>query len=158
MAVERFLSIQMADGFANIPPDYHAKLRMMKFELAAVTVAGDANSTVDLCMLPPGRVKILPWLSRIKVSAMGASRLLDLGHRAYSALATPPAGNEVAEDLDALIADLDVSSAVALSAWSSTVVEWDMYSRSGVMLSVQVTGGTIPIGATIEGFCAYLYE
>lgn len=161
MAVLTLTSTEMDGTTRKRPFDEHGKLRFNRFALPAVAVAGDALTTIDLCKLPPGAVRILPWLSRIEVSAFGSSRVLDVGHRAYSKrpAGTDTAANEIeAEDDDAFIADLDVSSAVALSAWSATVEKFDIYSRDGVTIFAKVAGGTIPVGATILGYVAYLYE
>lgn len=131
----------------------HGKFRIQFFSLPAVAVAGDIGTTIDLCDLPPGRVRVLPNASRITHSAWGASRTLALGHTAYySADAT-----QEAADPDAFFAALDVSSAGAALAWS-TVLKYDIYSKSGVRIQAIVAGGTIPIGATLSGYVAYIYE
>lgn len=161
MAVLELTSTQMDGTTRKRPFDEHGKLRFCYFALPAVAVAGDINTTVDLCKLPPGAIRILPWLSRIKVSAWGSSRTLDVGHRAYSKrpAGTDTSANETeAADEDAFIAALDVSSAVALSAWSATVEKFDIYSRTEVVVYAKVEGGTIPVGATLSGYVAYLYE
>lgn len=159
MAVLALKSIQETDGVRKTPYDDHSKLRYQYFELAPVAVAGDINTTIDLCELPPGPVRLLPHLSRIKTSAWGASRTLDIGHRAYQ-VKDPIAGiyTEEAEAGTAFVAAKDVSAAVANDAWSATVLKYDMYSKQGIMLFATVKGGTIPVGATLSGFAAYLYE
>lgn len=162
MAILDLDTVQMDGETRKRPFDEHGKLRFCYFNLPAVVVAGDIATTIDLCKLPPGATRILPWLSRIKVSAWGASRTLSLGHRAYSK--RPPGAGAAASDdneaesFNAFINALDVSSAVALSAWSATVEKYDIYSRTEVTLFAKVAGGTIPIGATLSGFAAYLYE
>lgn len=161
MAVLTLDSYELTEGTRKRPFDEHGKLRFVRFSLPAVVTAGDAGTTINLARLPPGATRILPWLSRIKVSALGASRVLDLGHRAYS---KRPGGLDVsantdeAEDDDAFIADLDVSSAVALSAWSATVEKFDIYARTEVTLFAKISGGTLPVAATLSGMCAYIYE
>lgn len=161
MAVLQLTSTQMDGVTRKRPIDEHGKLRFVYFALPAVAVAGDINTTIDLAKLPPGATRIMPWLSRIKVSAWGASRTLSLGHHSYSKRpsGTDTMANETeAESANAFISALDVSSAVALSAWSATVEKYDIYSRTEVVLFATVAGGTIPVGATLSGYCAYLYE
>jgi hypothetical protein len=153
MAVLALKSDEMADNYRGRPTNDHGKLRIQYFNLPAVAVAGDATTTIDLCKLPPGQLKVIPCLSRITTSAWGASRTLSIGHLAYlSADATTEAANA-----SAFISAMDVSSAVAAAAFS-TVLEYDIYSKAGVTVQGSVAGGTIPVGATMEGFIVYVYE
>lgn len=156
MAVLELSTDELADDYRGHPVNDHGKLRIQYFNLPATTVAGDATTTVDLCDLPHGRVRLIPTLSRINVSAFGASRTLDVGHREYQKRDDPSEDLE-AESADAFIDGLDVSSAVADQAFG-TGSKYDMYSKSGVTLFATVLGGTIPIGATISGFVVYSYE
>lgn len=159
MAVLALNSTQKDGVTRKRPFDTNAKLRFAYFALPAVAAAGDANTTIELADLPPGAVRLLPWLCRITTSAFGASRTLDVGHRAYTkADAFSSTTTDEAEDPDAFIDGLDVSSAVANTAWSSTVQKFDMFSKAGVTLFATVLGGTIPVGATMSGLVAYLYE
>jgi hypothetical protein len=153
MAVTNQTSAQLVDGYRGDPRDNHGKLRFAYFK-ATQSGVGDATSTMDLCKLPPGNVRVLPGLSRVSCSALGAARTLDLGHRAYE---TKADGTLESEDLDAFAADIDVSGAVAGAAWNTTI-KFDVYSRNEVTLTAQVNDGTIPDAAVIEGYVAYLYE
>lgn len=153
MAVQNFQTTQMVDDTRLRPTEKHGKLRFAYFVLPATTVVGDATSTVDLCELPSGQVRVLPNFSRITTSAFGAGRTLSIGHYAYS-----KADNTTeAQNATAFVAALDVSGAVSAAAWS-TVLKYDVYSKGGVALFATVNVNTIPVGAVIEGFCAYLYE
>lgn len=156
MAVLALTSTQKDGTTRKRPFDTQGKLRFAYFALPAVAVAGDINTTLELCDLPPGAVRILPWLSRLTTSAWGASRTLSVGHRAYAKLDDPY--TQEAESASAFISALDVSSAVANVAWSSTVQKYDVFSKAGVTLFGTVAGGTIPVGATMSGLVAYLYE
>lgn len=157
MAVLALTTTQKDGTTRKRPFDQHGKLRFDYFELPAVAVAGDANTTIELCDLPPGAVRILPGLCRLKASAFGASRTLDLGHRAYAKADYASGGEDEAEDVDAFIDGRDVSSATD-AAWSTTVLKYDIFSKAGVTLFATVLGGTIPVGATLSGLVAYLYE
>ena len=157
MAVLALKSIQETPGVRKRPIDDHGKLRFEYFELAPVAVAGDANTTIDLCELPPGAVRILPFMSRIKTSAFGASRTLDIGHRAYAKADYVNGGSDEPENEVAFVTAKDVSAQVANDAWS-TVLKYDVFSKAGVMIFAKVEGGTIPVAATLSGLVAYIYE
>ena len=160
MAVERYKSnIILAKEDETIrlrPTSDHGKKRVQFFEVPALTVAGDALSTFDLCVLPPGAVRILLLESKVRVSAWGASRLLDIGHRAYSH--RPPDNADEVEDLDALAVGIDVATAGIKDFAGVTQLKFDLYSRTGVMVSAQVRGGTAPVAATLQGYITYIYE
>jgi hypothetical protein len=134
-------------------PAEGGKLRLAHFTLPATTVTGDDGSSVQLVKLPAGRVRVIPGLSLINVSALGASRVMDLGVRAYVASDGVTA---VAAILDDFVNDRDVSGATSASfAVSGAPVKRDYFSFSGLTICALVAGGTIPIGATMEGYVAY---
>ncbi|RTL04988.1 hypothetical protein EKK58_09280 [Candidatus Dependentiae bacterium] len=159
MAVEAFKTTELGEDYRKYPVSDHGKLRIQFFTLPATTVAGDANTTIDLCKLPAGRVRILPRQSFISTSAFGSGRTLDVGHLAYDKR-DASLGSSVSQEaavVDALIDGLDVSSAVN-GVQFSTALKFDMYSKSGVTIQAKVLGGTIPSGATIAGYITYVYE
>lgn len=156
-AVETYLAAAMVDGYRSYPVDDHAKLRFQYFTVPAVTVAGDADSIARLCILPPGRVRVLPNHSRISTSAFGASRTLDLGHAAYQKRDDADPTLLEAINYTAFITDMDISAIVNAAAFS-TALKYDLYSKGGVEILARVQGGTWPIGGTISGLLAYLYE
>lgn len=158
MADETYLSTQRDGETRKRPLDEHGKVRIAYFDVPAANVAavGDAGSTFELCKLPTGAVRVLPTLSRVTFSAMGSARTLDIGHRAYQKR-PPYVGSDgiEAEDLDALHANEDVSSAGNATLTGET---FDFYSTGGVDIVAQINDGTIPIGATISGYILYVYE
>lgn len=140
------------------PIDEHGKLRVAYFYYKNETGGVLADGTeIDLIDLPFGRIRILPNLSRLRITALGASRVLDIGHRAYYPNSTSTAE---AEDDDAFVANKDVSSAVNDAAWDggATKMKWDIYSRSGVRLFATVDGGDIPANAILEGYVTYVTD
>lgn len=157
MGVETFTAKQLVEGYRAYPQDKHGKFRMQYFELEATDVAGDANSTVDLALLPPGRVRVVPALSRLNHSAFGAGRTLDIGHRAYDTRDSGLPADQVAADPDAFADGLDVENAGVGVAFGA-VTKFDLWSKAGVPVFATVLGDTIPLGATLSGFIAYLYE
>lgn len=146
---------QLAEGYRRYPIDDHGKFRIQEFQVSALTGALADGGTIGLFWLPPGRKRIIPCLSRITHSAFGAARLLDIGHDAY--MPRPPGNTPEAADPDAFVTDLDVAAAGNAVAWSTTL-KFDMYSLDEVLVYATVTGGTMPVGATLSGFCVYVYE
>lgn len=153
MAVQK--SIQMVEGYRQRPIENHSKLRYMYFDTGTLTVAYAQNDQIDLCRLPSGTKRILPNLSRITSSALGAARTLSIGHRQY--MKRPPDNTLEAEDTTAFMSAMDVSAAVNAAAFS-TVLKFDMFSLAEVDVFATIAGGTMPIGARIQGLIAYLYE
>lgn len=160
MAVERYKSdIILAKEDETIrlrPTADHGKKRVQFFEVPALAVAGDALSTFDLCVLPPGAVRLLLPECKVQVPAWGAARLLDIGHRAYSR--RPPDNADEVEDLDAFAVGIDAAAAGIKDFTGVTQLKFDLFSRTGVMVSAQVRGGTAPLNATLRGYVTYIYE
>lgn len=156
MAVLALIADQLVAGYRKYPIDLHGKLRFAYMSLAANPVAGDVASTIELFDLPPGRVRVLPNLSRLTCSAWGAARTLSIGYRAYSSTQVSGAA-AIAEDVDDLMAAKDVSGALASVVWS-TAMKYDLYSVAGVRVFGKVAGDTIPVGATLSLLMAYIYE
>jgi hypothetical protein len=61
------------------------------------------------------------------------------------------------DDPDAFADGLDVATAADGTPFG-TALKFDMYSLDEPLVYATVLGGTMPIGATIEGYIAYLYE
>lgn len=158
MAVTIQESLQAASATGDRFPafDRGGKLRMSYFSLPATTVTGDDGSSVNLVRLPQGKIRFWPTLSLIKVSALGASRVMDLGYRAFRKEDGASPGTDEAALLNAFLNDRDVSGATA--AAFGLAVKYDFFSRAGVTLCALVAGGTIPIGATMEGFACYTQD
>lgn len=139
--------------------DQIAKVRYAYGSLAALAEAAADGSTVDMVRIPQGRVRVLPFLSRVWTSAYGSSRVMDFGFRAYYG---SDGKTVVAEAANQMKNDLDVSGALA-AAVIDTASHIDFYSQGSVddkqkgpMLFVTVAGGTIPIGGTLEIMLAYM--
>lgn len=139
----------------NYVYDVGGKIRIRYFDFTQ-SGAGDANSTVDLVAIEAGRVRILPALSRIKYSAFGASRTLDIGHTGY----TKHDGTAVSAAADKIVDGLDVSSAgnAALGSGTNAVPEFAFETKDGTTIQAKVAGGTIPDAATLSGWIAYVTD
>jgi hypothetical protein len=130
--------------------DLGGKLRVAYFDYTQ-SGAGDAGSTVELVKLPAGRIRVIGALSKIKFSAFGASRVLDIGYKAH----TDIAGDAVAADDDFFATDVDVSSAGS-GVLNEAGLEVKLFqSRDGVTVNCTVAGGTIPDGATLLGYVVF---
>lgn len=150
-----YLSDQLTEGFRRYPVADHGKFRIQYFSVSALAVAYASGDQIDLFKLPPGRKRILLNASRITTSAWGASRTLSLGTRAYSS--RPPDNAQEAEAGTVFLNALDVSSAVAAAAWS-TLLKYDLYSLAEIGVFATIGGGTMPIGASLSGYCTYISE
>ena len=117
-------------------------------------MAGDANTTIELCTLPPGAVRVIPELSRLQCSAFGSGRTLDIGHKEY--VKADSGTTTEAEDVDAFADGLDVSAAVTVKFGAG--LKYDLFSKDGVVVTAIVLGGTIPQNATLTGAIVYAYE
>ncbi|WP_414464361.1 hypothetical protein [Hyphomicrobium sp. DY-1] len=158
MAVTNQLSTQKANAAAspkvmNPAGDEGGKLRIARFNFVQAG-AGDATSTVDLVDLPRGRVNIVTALSKVAWSAFGSARTLDIGLRAYTKIDNSVNAEAPAELDD----DIDVSSA-GTAAPGSDLSSKDkirtVTSQQGVTVFASVAGGTIPDGATLDGYIVY---
>lgn len=136
--------------------DWGGRLRFLRFSHTQVG-AGDATSIVRAVKLPAGKARVFNRLSSITTSAFGSSRTLDAGWAAYN---SGTDGSAVAADADGLDAAQDVSSAGTYNP-TGTIGgdETKLFdSASGVTLQFQVAGGTIPNGATINGYIVYAMD
>lgn len=132
----------------------NAEVRFARFDFTQVG-AGDATSTVDLVKFGSGLHRIIPALSRIKASAFGSGRTIDVGLTAY----TKPDGTSASAQTDVIADGLDVSSGAGALLGTGTNglpdgIEFE--SKTGVIVQAVVAGGTIPDGATLSGWIAYV--
>lgn len=123
--------------------------------------AGDATSTVELCRLKAGQMRILTHLSIIAFDAFGASRVLDIGYRAYTKID----GTTEAEDANALADNIDVSSAgkallSGSTSGSNQAIDgtFRISSATDVVIFATVAGGTIPDTTKLHGCIVYQHE
>ena len=157
MAIENYISrlLKPNPQPRSRPFDEHGKLRIQYFDVEIET-AGSPNSTVELCTLPPGAVRVLTGMSRLGFSGFGGGRTLDIGHKAYrqtSDYSEPDA----AEDPVAFGSAIDLSGAVT-GVDAGSGVKFDIYSKDGVTVFGTLKGGAINVGAKMSGYIVYVYE
>lgn len=165
MAVTTEKSTQVTNMEA-LPPvrlntnELGGRIRIARFTFTQGAAAGDATSTMDLTKLPVGKtVTVLKSASRIVVSAFGASRTLDIGHTGYTNLD----GTVVAAAADVLMDGQDVSAAALIKMGLGTNAftaddSFTFNARTAPVIQAVVAGGTIPVGATINGWIAYVED
>lgn len=160
MAVKTYYAKQLADDYRKRPTEDHGKLRIQFFEVeVAAGDGGDATSVFELFDLPPGAVRVLPYLSRIDNSALGAGVTLHFGHRSYESRDPYVDGTGITdEDLDAFTEGAAINVAAAGDAVLADKLKFDLYSKAGVRVTAQAIGGAVPAGAKISGAFIYVYE
>ena len=103
---------------------YHGRVRIAYFTHDQAG-AGDAGSSVALCSLPAGKVRVLLSSSNAYVNWTTGSATLDLGWDAY----TDIDGDAVAADPNGLVDGLNVDTV-------------GYFSLEGALAGVKATGGT----------------
>ena len=103
---------------------YHGRVRIAHFTHDQDGV-GDAGSSVALCSLPAGKVKVLLKSSNAYVNWTTSSATLDLGWDAYTNIS----GTAVAADPDGLVDGLDVDTV-------------GYQTLEGALAGIKATGGT----------------
>jgi hypothetical protein len=141
----------------NRPDQQHGRLRIASFTHTQAA-QGAAGSKVNLCVLPAGRGRILKKLSYAQLSALGASRTLDIGHTGW----TKTDGTAQAASADIIEDGRDVSSATAAAlgvgtnADDSPVLVYD--SKTPIVVRALVAGDTLDLGETIDGYIVYVLD
>jgi hypothetical protein len=147
-----------ADSALQIYPiDRHGKLRFIYGKVTQGAAAGDDGSFLYFAKLPKGRKRIVPYLCRYKLTALGAARVMKVGHGAYYDRSAVGAVATAAVD-NAFMSAIDVSGATD-ALWPTTAgIKFDMFSRDEIWLYATITGGTVPAAAVAQFLVAYLYD
>ena len=137
---------------------YHGRVRIAYFTHDQDGV-GDAGSSVALCSLPAGKVKVLLKSSNAYVNWTTSSATLDLGWDAY----TDINGDAVALDIDGLVDGLDVDTVGyqslegALAGIKATGGTYTFESQSGVV--IRATSPTAMVnGDDLVGYLLYVVD
>jgi hypothetical protein len=152
MAVTNQNSVLMAN-IAATPPmlnqTKYDKARLVTYKIDFTQVGvGDSGSTIRLFQMPQAG-RICTHLSRLSISALGASTVAAIGHEAYS----KPDGSVVALNASAMGSALSTVSATKtiVADWTTSPV--DTFEPDGApVIILTVTGGSgIPAAATVKG-------
>ena len=169
MAITTEGSVQLTNQLAHPPVEMesnyiYGKLRVYRINFTQGAAAGDANSFARLIRLPAGKIMLLGTQCVLKISALGAARIVDIGWEAYR----DKSGVVVAADPDGLVDGLVATAAtytifsVPPSGVAGAGILADttktFESSSGVVLAAQCTGDTLPAGATMQGLIVVAVE
>jgi len=139
------------DGNKKAAPFHDKPVRYAPFSYTHAAGAGIGE--VNLVRLLPGRIVVLPDLSRLVTSAFAANADIHIGTRAF----TNPDGTAVAED-DNRFADNEdagggaLDKAFPLPAGGKETLD----SRDGVIVYAMIDTGNIEDNDTIDGYVAYV--
>lgn len=158
MAITETLSAQMASTYRRYPIDDHGKTRWLYGKVTQGVAVGDIGSSMVIGDLPPGRVRILPWLCRYKNSAFGAGVTMSLGHDLYYDLSSPPTDTGEPAAPGAFGAALSVAAAGEVAFPVTGGLKFDIYSRAGARVRATFAGAVVPAGAVLEVLIAYITD
>ena len=143
----------------NQPTEDHGRMRIKYFKHTQ-SGAGDAGSSVVLCKLPGGKVRMILALSRVYVNWTTSSANLDLGWDAYTAMDD----STTAADTDGLVDNTSVDSVgyfnfegglAATKALGGTYV---FESKDGVVIRATSQAAAMADGDVIAGYIVYVVD
>lgn len=159
MAVEHLKSKQIiASDAGQMSESHEGKGQLFALRssppVAGSYGAGDENSTVALCKIPAGRFTLIGDLCRVRHSAFGTGRTMDIGWDAY----TNQDGTPVTADEDGLHSAADVSAAGVFTPVDELGVSGmkTFDSRDGVVLRAKVEGAALLSGETIDAVFVFM--
>lgn len=126
---------------------FSSRVVAVTFSFTQGAAAGDANSLAVLCRTPTGRSRFLSFQSWFRHSAWGAARLVSLGWLAY----VDERGVQQAQNLTGICSALDVAAIGAKQVGLVITGGQSFLFETPRWLVAQVTGGTVPAGATLSG-------
>ena len=138
--------LQNRMAYGDLP--IHASEVSGKVRVATFTYtvpAGNADKTVLIAKLPAGRARVLPALSRIKIT--GAAGSAKVGTLIYASSA--PGVGDVPEALEALHTNTAFTDGTVFGL-NGTVSGFKYYSLDDISV-VMTTAAALPAGAKIDG-------
>lgn len=147
----------------NQPTEDHGRMRIQYFKHTQ-SGAGDAGSSVALCKLPGGKVRMILALSRAYVNWTTGSANLDLGWDAYTSGASGTEGDTIAADPDGLVDNLDVDTVGyftfegALAATKALGGTYVFESQDGVVIRATSQAAAMADGDVIAGYIVYVVD
>ena len=138
--------------------ELHGKVRIARFDYAQVA-EGAANSVIQLCKLPAGRIRLLGKESALYHNLTTGTVDLDVGWAAY----TDFAGDAIAADEDGLDDNIDCETAgvVGLGTVAAVLAECQskvFESQEGVIITATVKTAVIAAGDDLKGYIAYVLD
>ena len=168
MAVTTQNSTEYANTIAsppvmNQPTEDHGRMRIQYFKHTQ-SGAGDAGSSVALCKIPGGKVRVALSLSKVYVNWTTSSANLDLGWDAYTNAAEGSEGDTVAADPDGLVDNLSVDTEGyftlegALAAVKAGGGSYVFESQDGVVIRATNQAAAMADGDVIAGYIVYVVD
>ncbi len=138
--------------------ELHGKIRIARFDYDQVA-EGAADSIIQLCKLPAGRIRILGANSKLYHNLTTATVDLDVGWAAH----TDFAGDAVAADADGLDDNIDCETAgvVSLGTVAAVLAECQtkvLESQEGVIITGTIKTAVIAADDTLKGYIAYVLD
>lgn len=124
---------------------YGAPMQAYRFDLT-VAAQQSAVVTVGLVRIKAGIVAIWPSLSWIAVSALGASRTMDLGHNGYTERGQ--SATSAAPTLWQTNTDVSGSTSAVFNAGAPLMLDLE----TSVDIVATIDGGTLDVDETFTGF------
>lgn len=141
----------------NRPDQQGGRVRIVNITFAQSGI-GDANSLLNLAMIPAGRGRILKEMSRIVWTAFGAGRTLDIGHTGWTKSdgTAQVAAVDVLQDGEDVAALGSTQLGEGTNASAEPSLEFD--ARTPITIQAKVLGNTIPDLATVKGYIVYVTD
>lgn len=143
----------------KLPTDqHHGRLRFAFFNFVAPTGGLAANDTIDLVKIP-SNARIIKSLSKVNVdAALGAARLLDIGHLAY----TKQDGTAVSASTDNILDGGDLNNTTEMTGGVGTNAiganTLDLDNRDLVNITATLLGGTMAAARVLFGYIVYVVD
>lgn len=136
----------------------HGKVRIARFDYAQVA-EGAADSVIQLCKLPAGRIRILGRESALYHNLTTGTVDLDVGWAAH----TDFAGDAVAADEDGLDDNIDCETAgvVRLGTVAAVLAQCQnkvLESQEGFVVTATVKTAVIAADDSLRGYIAYVLD
>lgn len=143
----QYANTQTVPATMNDACDEHGRVRVRAFDFTQ-SGAGADGDTVTLCQLPAGTLRVIGV--KLINSALGASRVVKIGHTGYTNLSNAA----VTADDDAFLVNTSVAAAGSINAVAASKIS----SKTGLTVRATITGGTIPDAATLNGQILYTLD
>lgn len=136
----------------------HGKVRIARFDYAQVA-EGAADSVIQLCKLPAGRIRVLGKESALYHNLTTGTVDLDVGWAAHVDFA----GDDVAADEDGLDDNVDCETAgvVRLGTVAAVLAQCQnkvFESQEGVVITATIKTVVIAADDSLRGYIAYVLD
>ena len=117
----------------------------------------ETDLTIELLLLPAGRIEVFPTLSRLKADDMVATAVISLGHAAYEDPDLSPISGTVSANLTKWASALDVGGGAIDAAFVGTDPQL-FNSLAGVLVKALIATANIDLDDEVQGWVAWRYQ